>query len=186
MSIYKSLNCFISFLKQTECLSEQCHYDSNECEVQPDPWNLCTVKVDGIPCQRLFDDGVCNNACAIPECLLDGTDCLTPTEEECPDKYVGSCFVIEYNSFAVKVLTLYVFVLFIPLEIIVMHVTRTMAAMICVIIKNANMMVVIVKQTRLEYWYVLNLLFILLHVIFDFMWHKLSIKLYSFICKVLT
>ena len=77
------------FSFQHDCLNEQCHYDNNECEELPDPWQHCSATVNGFDCQRFFDDGICQAACATPACLLDGTDCLPPAEEECPDKYVG-------------------------------------------------------------------------------------------------
>ena len=63
------------------------------------PWPNCTAIRNGVPCDKLYNNGECNIECSNQECLYDAFECASPTEQcnpfydtYCEEKYAdGTC-----------------------------------------------------------------------------------------------
>lgn len=67
-----------------------CDYDGMECSYNVMPFRNCSAISQGIDCDLLFDNGVCDRACNSEECLFDGWDC-EETVAQCNPMYDSYC-----------------------------------------------------------------------------------------------
>jgi hypothetical protein len=67
-----------------------CGYDGTDCSYSVVPFRNCSAIAQGIDCERLFNNGICDRACNSEECLYDGRDCLQPVPK-CNPMYDSYC-----------------------------------------------------------------------------------------------
>jgi len=67
-----------------------CQYDNKECSYNVIPFRNCSAISQGIDCDRLFNNGICDRACNSEECLYDGWDCKQPVAQ-CNPMYDSYC-----------------------------------------------------------------------------------------------
>jgi len=67
-----------------------CNYDALDCSYNVTLYRNCSAATQGIYCDDLFQNGVCDRACNSEECLYDGRDC-EPSQPVCNPIYDSYC-----------------------------------------------------------------------------------------------